>query len=43
MLSPSLHMKKKMSVHPQSPPGVKQWLQMTGALFIAYDALHMKI
>ena len=22
---------------------VKQWLQMTGALFIAYDALHMNI
>ena len=23
--------------------GVKQWLQMTGALFIAYNALRMKI
>ena len=28
---------------PCSVAWVKQWLQMTGALFIAYDALHMKI
>ena len=26
-----------------SGAGVKQWLQMTGALFIVYDALHMNI
>ena len=43
MLSPSLRMKKKNESTPPTPPEVKQWLQMTGALFIAYDALHTKI
>ena len=28
---------------PCSGAWVKQWLQMTGALFIAYDTLHTKI
>ena len=31
------------AIPPCSVASVKQWLQMTGSLFIAYDALHMKI